>query len=137
MQTNKNILALLQHNTNRKEHRLWLYSLMNYEKVNISEYHTPSRPRNRTLLAPQYWIWFLVLCSRFLFFIFFIYSSVYIGEGNGSPLQCFCLDNPRDGGAWWAAVYGVAQSRTRVKRLSSSSSVCILILNSMEVSLTN
>ena len=45
-----------------------------------------------------------------------------IGEGNGSPLQCSCLENPRDGGAWWAAVYGVTQSRTRLKRLSSSSS---------------
>ena len=44
------------------------------------------------------------------------------GEGNGNPLQCSCLQNPRDGGAWWAAVYGVAQSRTRLKRLSSSSS---------------
>ena len=46
----------------------------------------------------------------------------YIGEGNGNPLQCSCLENPRDGGAWWAAVYGVTQSRTRLKRLSSSSS---------------
>ena len=45
-----------------------------------------------------------------------------IGEGNGDPLQCSCLENPRDGGAWWAAVYEVAQSRTRLKRLSSSSS---------------
>ena len=45
-----------------------------------------------------------------------------IGEGNGNPLQCSCLENPRDSGAWWAAVYGVAQSRTRLKRLSSSSS---------------
>ena len=45
-----------------------------------------------------------------------------IGEGNGNPLQCYCLENLRDGGAWWAAVYGVAQSRTRLKRLSSSSS---------------
>ena len=44
------------------------------------------------------------------------------GEGNGTPLQCSCLENPRDGGAWWAAVCGVAQSRTRLKRLSSSSS---------------
>ena len=44
-----------------------------------------------------------------------------IGEGNGNPLQCSCLENPRDSGAWWAAVYGVAQSRTRLKRLSSSS----------------
>ena len=45
-----------------------------------------------------------------------------IGEGNGNPLQCSCLENPRDGGTWWAAVYGVTQSRTRLKRLSSSSS---------------
>ena len=42
------------------------------------------------------------------------------GEGNGNPLQCTCLEDPRDGGAWWAAVYGVAQSRTRLKRVSSS-----------------
>ena len=51
-----------------------------------------------------------------------------MGEGNGNPLQCSYLENPRDGGAWWAAVYGVAQSRTRLKRLSSSSSSikCIL-----------
>ena len=41
-------------------------------------------------------------------------------EGNGNPLQCSCLENPRDGGAWWAAIYGVAQSQTRLKRLSSS-----------------
>ena len=46
-----------------------------------------------------------------------------IGEWNGNPLQCSCLENPRDGGAWWAAVYGVAQSRKRLKRLSSSSSI--------------
>ena len=45
-----------------------------------------------------------------------------IGEGNGNPLQCSCLENPRDGGAWWAAVYGVAQSRTRLKKQLSSSS---------------
>ena len=45
-----------------------------------------------------------------------------IGEGNGNPLQCSCLENPRDGGAWWAAIYGVTQSRTWLKRLSSSSS---------------
>ena len=45
-----------------------------------------------------------------------------IGEGNGNPLQCSCLQNPRDGGARWAAVYGVARSRTQLKRLSSSSS---------------
>ena len=44
-----------------------------------------------------------------------------IGEGNGNPLQCSCLENPRDRGAWWAAVCGVAQSQTRLKQLSSSS----------------
>ena len=49
-------------------------------------------------------------------------SLSHIGEGNGNPLQCSCLENPRDGGAWWAAVYGVAQSRTRLTRPSSSSS---------------
>ena len=47
------------------------------------------------------------------------FSLSCIGEGNGNPLQCSCLENPRDGGAWWAAVCGVAQSRTRLKRLSS------------------
>ena len=52
----------------------------------------------------------------------FHFSLSCIGGGNGSPLQCSCLENPRDGGAWWAAVYGVAQSRTRLKWLSSSSS---------------
>ena len=52
----------------------------------------------------------------------FRFSFSCIGEGNGNPLQCSCLENPRDGGAWWAAVCGVAQSRTWLKRLSSSSS---------------
>ena len=50
----------------------------------------------------------------------FHFSLPCIGEGNGNPLQCSCLEDPRDRGAWWAAVYGVAQSRTRLKRLSSS-----------------
>ena len=48
--------------------------------------------------------------------------TLCIGKGNGNPLWCSCLENPRDGGAWWAAVYGVAESRTRLKQLSSSSS---------------
>ena len=51
----------------------------------------------------------------------FHFSISRIGEGNGNPLQCSCLENPRDRGSWWAAVYGVVQSRTRLKRLSSSS----------------
>ena len=48
-------------------------------------------------------------------------SGRSLGEGNGNPLQCSCLENPRDRGAWWAVVYGVTQSRTQLKRLSSSS----------------
>ena len=51
----------------------------------------------------------------------FDFSLSCIGEGNGNPLQCSCLENPRDGGAWWASICGVSQSRTRLKRLSSSS----------------
>ena len=58
----------------------------------------------------------------------FHFSVSCIGEGNGNPLQRSCLENPRDGGAWWAAIYGActlghAQSWTRLKQLSSSSSV--------------
>ena len=53
----------------------------------------------------------------------FHFSLSCFGEGNGNPLQCSCLENPRDGGAWWAAAYVGAQSRTQLKRLSSSSSM--------------
>ena len=59
---------------------------------------------------------------------FTLFSLSCIGEGNGNLLQCSCLENPRDGGAWWAAIYGVAQSRTRLKRLSSSSSILFSIV---------
>ena len=58
----------------------------------------------------------------------FHFSVSCTGEGNGNPLQCSCLENPSDGGAWWAAVYGVTQSRTRLKRLSSSSSSSFIAL---------
>ena len=51
----------------------------------------------------------------------FHFSLLCIGEGNGNPLQCSCLENARDEGAWWAAIYGVSQSQTLLKRLSSSS----------------
>ena len=63
------------------------------------------------------------MLSTWLFYFSFVFikTSVDTGEGNGNPLQCSCLENPRDGGAWWAVVSGVAQSRTRLKRLSSSS----------------
>ena len=61
--------------------------------------------------------------------IHFHFSLSCIGEGNGNPLQCSCLENPRVGGTWWAAVSGVAQSRTRLKRLSSSSSSLETLFN--------
>ena len=64
-------------------------------------------PRNCTYLTTEW--------------LHFHFSLSCIGEGNGNPLQCSCLENPWDGGAWWAAIYGVAQSRTRLKQLSSSS----------------
>ena len=57
----------------------------------------------------------------------FHFSLSCSGGRNGNPLQWSCLEIPRDGGAWWAAVYGVAQSRTRLKRLSSSSSMSTVI----------
>ena len=53
-------------------------------------------------------------------YLLFPFSLSCIGEGNGNPLQCSCFENPRDRGAWWAAVYGVSPSRTRLKRLSNS-----------------
>ena len=59
--------------------------------------------------------------SNFTLTFHFNFSLPCIGEGNGNPLQCSCLENPRDEGAWWAAIYGVAQSWTRLKQLSSSS----------------
>ena len=54
------------------------------------------------------------------------FSLSCIAEGNGNPCQCSCLENPRDGGAWWAAVYGISKSQTRLKWLSSSSIVLVL-----------
>ena len=59
----------------------------------------------------------------------FHFSLSCIGEGHGNPLQCSCLENPRDGGAWQGAVYGVAQSQTRLKRLSSSSTTVLICIS--------
>ena len=61
----------------------------------------------------------------------FHFSLSCIGEGNGNPLQCSCLENPRDCGASWAAVYGVAQSRTRLTGLSSGRMVRVIKSNAM------
>ena len=69
----------------------------------------------------------------------FHFSLSCIGERNGNPLQCSCLENPRDRGTWWAAVYGVAQSQTRLKRLSSSSrdNQCISLMEMFVLSYAN
>ena len=73
------------------------------------------------------WCW--VLCSGgFLCMSLILPRVSSLGEGNGNPLQCSYLENPRDGGAWWATVYGVAQSRTRLRQLSSSSRVSSLVV---------
>ena len=77
------------------------------------------------------WQKYLLNCKEQFFFLaldtterlHFQFSLSRIGEGHGNPLRCSCLENPRDGGAWWAAVYGVAQSRTRLEWLSSSSNI--------------
>ena len=91
-------------------------------------------PHSRTLLPGESHGWrSLVGCSPWGLEesdtterLHFHFSLSCIGEGNGNPLQCSCLENPRDRGAWWAAVCGVAQSRTRLKQLSSSSSGSLL-----------
>ena len=78
------------------------------------------------ILSP-YFSWFVFFplsCSSFYILdikhlfsstLYVVFSLSCIGEGHGTPLQCSCLENPRGGGAWWAAVYGVAQSRTGLK----------------------
>ena len=73
----------------------------------------------RSLVGWGPWGWEESDTIEWLHFHFY-FSLSCIGEGNGNPLQCSCLQNPRDGEAWWAAIYGVAQSRTQLKWLSSS-----------------
>ena len=89
-------------------------------------------PHSSTLAWKIPWMEGLVGCSPWgrkesdtTEWLYFHFSLSCIGEGNGNPPQCSCLENPRDGGGWWAAVYGVAQSQTWLKRLSSSSSIPI------------
>ena len=84
-------------------------------------------PHSSTLAGKIPWMEDLVGCSPWghkesdtTERLHFHFSLSCIGERNGNPLQCSCLENPRDGGAWWAAIYGVAQSQTRLKQLSSS-----------------
>ena len=65
----------------------------------------------------------LIAVTRPSVFTFTFHSC--IGEGNGNPLQCSCLEDPRDGGAWWAAVYGVTQSQTRLSNFTFTFHSCI------------
>ena len=86
----------------------------------------PGKPHERrSLVGCSAWGWEESYTTARLHFHF---SLSCIGEGDGNPLRCSCLENPRDEGAWWAAVYGVAQSQTRLKWLSSSSSKVRLLL---------
>ena len=67
----------------------------------------------------------------------FHFSLSCVGEGNGNPLQYSCLENPRDRGSWWAAIYGIAQNRTGLKQLSSSSSTITTTWEALEGSYLN
>ena len=94
----------------RKSSRLFLYKkILAYWKSHGRRSLVGYSPRGREESDTTEWL-------------HFPFSLSCIGEGNGNPLQCSCLENPRDGGTWRAAVYGVAQSRTWLTRLSSSSS---------------
>ena len=81
---------------------------------------------NTCLLYKQKDLLLIYFCVVACMHKFILAVCVCFGEGNGTPLQYSCLENPMEGGAWWAAVHGVAQSRTRLKRLSRSSSMCAL-----------
>ena len=80
--------------------------------------------------------------ERGIYFLDLVFLAIVVGEGNGTPLWYSCLEDPMDGGAWWAAVHGVTKSRTRLKRISSSSILnfirlraCVLICSVMSDSL--
>ena len=94
--------------------------------IRISHY-TYLKNANKNHRVIPLWAWQKGYNERgMLDFVSFIASWTFIKplwEGNGNPLQCSCLENPRDGGAWWAAVYGVAQSWTRLKWLRSKTTL--------------
>ena len=88
----------------------------------------------RSLVGCSPWgHWGLDMTER----LHFHFSLLCIGEGNGNPLQCSCLENPRDGGAWWAAVYGVTQSWTQLKWLSNMhfihTCICTYVCSHMHI----
>ena len=124
----------------RKRSKFKIQSTVSTECVIISHHYNHHRRRQwhptpvllpgkshgrRSLVGYSPWGLWELDTTQWLHFHF---SLSCIGEANGNPLQCSCLENPRDGGAWWATVYGVAQSQTRLKRLSSNSSSSITII---------
>ena len=111
--SNYHTIALISH-ASKVMLKILQYRLQQYVNQEIPDVQAGFRigRGTRDQIANIYWI----------IDVYFHFSLVCIGEGNGNPFQCSCLENPRDGGAWWAAIYGVAQSRTRLRRLSSSSS---------------
>ena len=105
---------------NKKNHLFWVFCKHWRRQWHPTPVLLPGKSHGqRSLVGCSPWgRWELDTTER----LHFHFPLSCIGEGNGNPLQCSCLENPRDGGAWWAAIYGVAQGRTRLKRLSSSSS---------------
>ena len=115
---------------------IWRIYLLNYCSYLFNNYYTVHKRRQwhptpvllpgkshgwRSLVGRSPWgRWGLDTTER----LHFHFSLSCIGEGNGNPLQCSCLENPRDREAWWAAVYGVEQSQTRLKWLSSIQYIC-------------
>ena len=76
-----------------------------------------------------YFFYYIFICLDCIVCFICVLCELFVGEGNDTPLKYSCLENPMDGGVWWAAVHGVAKSQTGLKRLSSSSSMsCLYIL---------
>ena len=132
--------ALWKSKRSRNEHIVKLYLVLGVRKTNIYWYLNSYWWRRRWHPTPiflpgkSHGRRNLVGCSPWgreqsdmTEQLHFHFSLSCIGEGNGNPLQCSCLENPGDGGAWWAAVSGVAQSRSQLKRLSSSSSSKLIL----------
>ena len=110
----------LDSNSENKDHVL-KYSLGNWwrRQRNLNPVLLPGKSHGQSLVGCSPWgHWESDTTER----LHFHFSLSCIGEGNGNSLECSCLENPRDREAWWVAIYGVLQSRTRLKRLSSSSS---------------
>ena len=117
--------GVLQFMGSQRVRHVWATELNCSGILGLSQWHPtpvllPGKSHGwRSLVGCSPWGWEeLDMTEQFPFH----FSLSCTGEGNGNPLQCSCLENSRDGRAWWAAVYGVAQSRTQLKRLSSSSS---------------